>query len=166
MHRQHRRIALITGSLLLIAVGAWARTVYVNTRYAKVRESQASTAAQVGKVDFGDGLTVVTDQGGFLQVSVPNGKVGWIAKMWVSDTAPSKDGLAEKAGQSVRAGGTVTYTAGARGLTDEAKTYASSKSMGDAAAAVEKMEKFQVTDEDLEQFMRAAHLGDFRGGQR
>lgn len=164
-----RRLAPALAAIALLVAGtAWARTVWVNTRYAKVRAGTASTAAALGRVDYGQALTVEGEAPGFLKITLPDGKPGWIARQWTSDKAPSREGLSERLGEAARAGGgtgQVTYTAGARGLTDEAKTYAVQKDLATAAAAVERMEQLRVTDDDLETFLLDGWLGDWRGAR-
>jgi hypothetical protein len=163
MHRRHRTAVAIGLVTLLMAGGALARTVYVSTRYAKVRDGRTSASAQVARVDFGQALDAQEEQQGFLHVKLPGGQAGWIAKLWTSEQPPPKEGLGEKLGQAARSGGgEVTYTAGARGLADEAKTYAAGKDLGTAAAAVERLEKQKVDDAALEAFLEQGKLGDWR----
>lgn len=158
-HRLAAAIGLVTW---LTAGGALARTVYVSTRYAKVRDGRTSASAQVGKVEFGQPLDAAEELQGFLHVKLPTGQQGWIAKPWTSEQPPAREGLGEKLGQAARQGGQVTYTAGARGLADEAKTWAVAKDLGAAAAAVERLEKQHVDDATLEAFLQQGRLGDWR----
>lgn len=159
------RTWLVAAALLAcLPVEAFARTVYVTTRYAKVRDGKTATSAPVGKVDWGQALEVVREEGPFLHVRLADGKVGWIARQWTADSAPKKDGLAASLGQAARqgTGGPVTYTAGARGLSEEAKTYASTGDRSAAIAAIERLEGHKLDEAALERFQQEGQLGEFQ----
>jgi uncharacterized protein YgiM (DUF1202 family) len=150
---------------LCIASVAWAaRTVYVNTKYASLRNGKSSTNAIVEKLTLGQPLDVMAEDGAFLQVKLANGKTGFIARNWTADKKPSADGLTAQLGQAARTStsGGVSYTAGARGLSEEAQAYATSLGLGDAAEAVKKMEKTRVDDAAVESFLQEGKLGDWR----
>lgn len=161
-HRSWLAAAVVAATLF--AEPAFARTVFVNTRYAKVRSGTTSTSPEVAKVAHGQALEVVGEQGGFLQVRLPGGQTGWLARAWTGAEAPKKDGVLERLGQAARAGGKqdVSYTAGARGLSQEAEAYAERMGQTEAAAAVQRMESWRIADDELESFLRAGRLGEFR----
>jgi N-acetylmuramoyl-L-alanine amidase len=150
---------------LLVASVAWAaRTVYVTTRYASLRSGTASTNPVIEKLSIGQALDVIGESGAFLQVKLANGKTGYIARSWTADSKPSGDGLSASLGQAARSStsGSVSYTAGARGLSSEAQTYATSMGLNDAAEAVKKMEKTHVDDAAVEAFLKEGKLADWR----
>ena len=153
-----------TASLLVASIAWAARTVYVNTRYASLRNGKSSTNAVVEKLSLGQPLDVIADEGAFLHVKLASGKTGFIARSWTADSKPSADGLTAKLGQAARTStsGGVSYTAGARGLSEVAQAYASSTGAGEAAEAVKKMEKTGVDDAAVEAFLQEGKLADWR----
>lgn len=162
---QTRWVWRIAAASLAVATVAWAaRTAYVNTRYASLRNGKSSTNAVIEKLTLGQPLSVLAEEGAFLQVKLANGKTGYIARSWTADRQPSADGLSAQFGQAARSSssGGVSYTAGARGLSAEAEAYATSLGLGDAAEAVKKMEQTSVDDAAVETFLRDGKLGDWR----
>lgn len=156
--------ALLSLCLLMVAAEAWAgKAVFVNTRYAKLRAGKTSSAPEVAKLDYGQQLNVVAEEATFLQVTTAAGKSGWIARQWVSSSAPNKDGLAESLGAAARGGGGgVAYTAGARGLAPEAENYANAKGdMAQAVADVKAMEAYRVQELTLDGFLKDGKLGEY-----
>lgn len=150
---------------MLFAVPAWAeKTVYVNTRYAKLRDGKTSASKELAKLNYGDAVTVQADEGAFLRVTTAAKVAGYLGKQWVTDSLPSRNQTAEGLGQAARAGtGGVSYTAGARGLSSEAEEYATSKAdAATAIAAVKQMEVFVVPDDELDTFLKTGHLGEYR----
>ena len=166
----HKKLHQAMGFLLVGAALAWpmaalaGRSVFVNTRYAKLRAGKTSSAAEVAKLAYGQELSVVGEAPGFLEVKTAAGQAGFIAKQWTADTMPSRSSVAEGLGAAARGGGNpgVAYTAGARGLAPEAEQYAQAK--GDfaaAVAAVKEMERFALPDAKVEAFLRDGRLGEF-----
>jgi hypothetical protein len=143
---------------------ALAGQMYVGTRFAKVRDGKTATSAVLAQVTFGQPLNVIGEDGAVWKVQLPDGRLGHIAKGWVTATAPAKDGLAEKIGASARGGqgGQVSYTAGARGLTEQAAAYGKTQDRAAATAAVVRMEGFKVHPEDLDKFLQAGKLGEYK----
>ncbi len=149
----------------LVAAPAWAdKTVYVNTRYAKLRDGKTSASKELVKLAYGEAVTVQADEGAFLRVSTAAKITGYLGKQWVADSLPSRNQTAEGLGEAARAGtGGVSYTAGARGLSSEAEEYASSKAdAATAIAAVKQMEAFAISDDELDTFLKTGHLGEYR----
>lgn len=165
MRKKIRSILGICVALSLLAGVAYAaRTVYLNARIAKMRNGKTSASAEVDSVQYGQALEVVAEEGAFLQVKSPSGKVGWIAKQWTGD-APSKGNeTAARLGQAARqgSGGEASYTAGARGLSDESKAFGESLDAGVAVKAVERMEEVKVEPAALDAFLQEGKLGEYQ----
>lgn len=160
-----RTVALAAAVALTVLAGAaLARTVYVKSRYAKVREGLASTSAIVGTVQIGQALEVVAEKPGFVQVKLAGGKTGWLSTLWTDPNPPAAESHLAKIGKAARADGKeVSYTAGARGLSPESKAYAQDKPGGpEIAAAIERLEQVKVDDDTLDAFLKAGKLGDYR----
>ena len=156
--------AVAVCAALSAPVAAFAKSVFVNTRYAKLRSGKTSADAELARLAYGQELTVVTEGPGFLQVKTADGKQGWVSKQFTADVLPGRSKTAESLGAAARGGSTggVAYTAGARGLAPEAEAYATAK--GDfaaAVAAVKEMESYSVPEAQLDAFLRDGKLGEF-----
>lgn len=165
MKKKMRSIVSVVVVLMLVAGVAYAaRTVYLNARIAKMRDGKTSASAEVDSVQFGQALEVVAEEGAFLQVKSPSGKVGWIAKQWTGDAPSKTNETAARLGQAARqgSGGEASYTAGARGLSDESKTFGESLDAGLAVKAVERMEQIVVEPAALEAFLLEGKLGEYQ----
>lgn len=151
--------------LLLVSSASFAEDVFVKTRYAKLRAGVSSSDATVGKIAHGTKLTVLETKGGFLRVKAPDGKEGWIAKSWTTGELKSRSKFLESLGAAARGGGgkDISYTAGARGLSSQAQTFAGeSPDLKVVVAAIERLEKVEITDEELDNFLMQGKLGDYR----
>lgn len=155
---------LAIASLVLASVAWAARTAYVNTKYASLRSGKTSTSPVIEKLSLGQALDVISEDGAFLQVKTPTGKSGYVARNWTADKKPGSDGLSASLGKAARTStsGGVSYTAGARGLSTEAETFATSLGLGDAAEAVKRMEQRSADDASVEAFLRDGKLADWR----
>ena len=166
MLRNRRFFIVFTAwALLLLATAtAQALTVYVNTRFARIRSGKTAMSPVVGQATFGQALAVLGDEGTFWRVQLPDGKLGFLAKAWAGADAPSKDGIAEQIGKSARGGqgGGVSYTAGARGLTEQAATDGNRADLATAAAAVVRMEKVKLAPDAIDKFLSDGKLGDYK----
>jgi uncharacterized protein YgiM (DUF1202 family) len=169
MKRRLLRTGLTLTLALTLALSAapslaLAGPMYVSARFAKIRDGKTATSAVLVQVTYGQALNVVGDEGSFWKVQLPDGRFGFIAKGWMSTTAPKKDGLAEQIGALARSGqgGQVSYTAGARGLTEQAAAYGKAQNREQATAAVIKMETFKVQIDDLDKFLQAGKLGEYK----
>jgi len=165
MKKKIRSIVGVFVVLSLVAGAAYAaRTVYLNARIAKMRDGKTSASAEVDSVKFGQRLEVLAEDGAFLQVKSPSGKVGWLAKQWTGDAPAKTNETAGRLGQAARAGGggEASYTAGARGLSDESKAFGESLDAGLAVKAVEQMEKIEVEPAALEAFLQEGKLGQYQ----
>jgi hypothetical protein len=160
-------LAGLAAAILLATTAAAAADVWVKTRYATVRDGQTSRSAVVAQVKRGQALPVLRQDKGFFQVTLPDGKTGWISRIWV-DTARPKGGDArlEKLGKVARQGDQedVSFTAGARGLTPQARDYAQTKGTPEVAEALERLEQVRVSREALDAFLAAGRLGPWRAG--
>ena len=151
-------------SLLLATAAFAARTVYVSTRYANLRDGKTSASPILEKLSVGQPLDVVAEEGSFLRVRTAGGRTGYVARGWTGANPPTANGMASQLGAAARSSsaGGVTYTAGARGLADEAQTYAASLGLADSAAAVRRMEQKTASDDEMAQFLQAGKLGEWR----
>lgn len=157
----------LAATIVLASTAAAAADVWVKTRYATVRDGQTSRSAVVAQVKRGQVLPVLKQDKGFFQVTLPDGKTGWISRIWVDTARPKGDNARlEKLGKVAREGDQedVSFTAGARGLTPQARDYAQTRSAPEAAEALERLEQVRVSREALDAFLQAGQLGPWRAG--
>ncbi|MFH1022666.1 MAG: SH3 domain-containing protein [Planctomycetota bacterium] len=162
--RGNRSVWVVAGAVLLASVAiAAAKTVYVTSSIAKVREKAVSGSPVLATPAPGDSLEVLAEEKGFLQVKLKDGRAGWISGVFVGEEKPKsevRDGFIQK---SRTADGRETVTSGAaRGLSDESKVYAKGKNKAESAAAVERMENVTVSPEALEKFQQEGKIGEYR----
>ncbi|GEM_PF-435482 len=158
--------AIVVGAILLTAGSAFADDVFVKTRYAKLRAGTSSRDATVTKLKHGAKLTVIGKKGGFLNVKTADGKTGWIARSWTTKELKKRNKFLEGLGRAARGGSggkDVSFTAGARGLSSQAHTYAKDHpDLKAVVASIEKLEKLEVTMDELDAFLVAGKLGDYK----
>ncbi len=151
--------------LALPPVGAWAETVYVQSKTAKLRAGKTTLDKEVADLRFGDALTVLKREGQWLQVRTADGQTGWLFANKVSETKPKGDDTTLAAlGKSFRqreASG-VTASAGARGLDKVSEDYAIRSGIKPQdRAAVDRMATYQLPDAEVEAFLKEGKLGEY-----
>jgi len=151
--------------IILLSTSALADSVWVKSRYAKVREGQSVRTSIVGTPGYGEELTLLRSERGYCEVELASGDKGWISRVWVSTHKPEKRNKAlERLGREGRDGSTsVGYTAGSRGLSPTARRYADKNNLQDAVLALERMEGVRIPDKALDGFMKRGGLGPWRG---
>lgn len=161
--RFHTAVAVAFAGALL-APAASAATVYVKTRYAKVREAADVKSKIVKRVRLGEALKVVSRGKRYHHVKLAGGQTGWISARRVGNKKPRRTTAAGRfLGKLGHSGGgrEVSYTAGARGLSQEADQYAQRKGKAASAAEVKKMEEREVSEGELDRFLREGKLGEY-----
>lgn len=150
----------------LVSSSALADSVWVKSRYAKVRAGQSVRTKVVGKPSYGEELPLLSTERGYCEVQLSEGATGWISRVWVSFKKPEDRSEAlERLGREGRKGSaSVGYTAGSRGLSPSARRYADKKELREALKALERMEAARIDDARLERFLKQGRLGPWRGG--
>ena len=166
MPASSRNIALIAAAVLLLFAGnAVARTAYVKSRFAKLYDGTTFKARPIAMLKAGTELQVLGQDKKLLKVKLKDGRQGWLPATWTSDKKQGKSGLLASMGKAARGGDgkDVSYTAGARGLSAEAESFAAKKpGAREAADDVKRMEKIAVNNGALAAFLEAGGLGDKR----
>lgn len=166
-HFPLRRVLLGAGVFLLGGLGAHALAaqVFVKGRTATVRDGTTSRSKVVGTAEQGAALEVLEEGKGFYRVRLPGGVEGWVSSVWVDTRAPEKDGKLEALGKMSRSGGSsdVSFTAGARGLSPQAREFAATRDQAAVAAALERLEAVRISEGDLEAFLEEGALGPWKG---
>lgn len=166
MKASSRIIALTAAAvLLLLAANATARTAYVKSRFAKLYDGSTFKARPIAMLKAGTELEVLGQDKKLLKVKLKDGRQGWLPAVWTSDKKQSKSGMLASVGKAARGsdGKHVSYTAGARGLSAEAESFAAKKPGAKKSAEdVRRLEKIAVTDDALAAFLEAGGLSDKR----
>jgi len=150
---------------LLAASSAYARTVYVKSRFAKLYDGTGFKAKPIAMLKTNTELQVLGQKKNLLNVKLKDGRQGWVPKTWVGSSKRSKSSWLSSMGKAARGGDgkDVSYTAGARGLSAEAETFAANRpGAKEAAEHVKRMEKIKISDKALAAFLDAGGLGDRR----
>jgi uncharacterized protein YgiM (DUF1202 family) len=159
------RLVVALSALMLIATAAYADTVYVQAKSAKLRDGKTSLDREVATVRFGDALEVLKTDGSWLQVRTANGARGWIFVNKTTTTKPDKqDDELAALGRSVRGkeASQTTASAGARGLDKVSEAYANRSGIPKAYRdAVDRMTAYQVGDQEVEDFLKKGALGEY-----
>ena len=160
-----RTTSVIALVIFFMTSSAIAGSFWVKSRYARLRAGTSSRDKVVSRLKHGQELTVVEKKGGFIRARLADGKVGWVSMTWLTNKKPKTGNQRlEALGAAARSDGSkLSYTAGARGLSAQAKAYAKSRvDAKTAMEAIERLEKIKISDDALEAFLRAGKLGDYR----
>ena len=168
--KQRGWIAILSVAIWLIGAGVvTAETMYVKKNGVKVTVEKSPTSSVVARLGIGDEVEVIKKAGRQYQVSLSNGKTGWVFKFKLSETKPAgKSGGSALSGltgnnrmmaKEARSGGSI------RGLKETTNQYAKSKRIDPLHnQSVEKMEQLVISDEELAAFQRAGGIGEYAGG--
>ena len=169
------RIARVIFGIVLLTVAAWmlpstnwAATLYAKQDGVKVNAEKSPTSAVIATLALGDAVTVLAEEGRLAKVKTSTGKTGWVFKFRLSEEQPSSgsgfslSGLTGRktiAARESRAGGSI------RGLKESTEQYAKDKQIKqEHRDAVDRMEAFSLKPDELLEFKKAGHLGEFSGG--
>ena len=164
------RTVLTLGLLLGFAIDSvMAETMYAKKNSVKVTAKKSPTSKVVSKLGLGEEVEVLKKEKRQYYVELENGKTGWVFKFKLSDTKPKSgrgssalSGLTGKnvvVAKEARAGGSI------RGLKESTEEYANRKQISPAhRQAVDKMEQFTLTEEELAAFQQEGQIGEYAGG--
>lgn len=170
------RIVHIIFGIILLTVPAWvfpspnwAATLYAKQDEVKVTAEKSPTSAVIATLALGEAVTLLAEEGRLAKVKVASGKTGWVFKFRLAEDKPSSGGggldLSGLTGRKTiaaresRAGGSI------RGLKESTEHYAKTKQIKqEYRDAVDRMETFSIPPDELMQFKKAGHLGEFSGG--
>jgi hypothetical protein len=158
--RRGSRILVISAGIVLGAgLAVAAKEVLVDRPTLAIRSERSGMDPPVTTVTQGTKLEVLSEQGGFLQVRAPDGKVGW-----VKATALSARNLSAGNAELVRnadSSGLNTTLAARGNLEEAAQAYA--RSSGQSTAGVQKMlatrKNLQDHPERLHEFQQTGKVG-------
>ena len=161
-------IGLLTFALCLLPMAGWAATLYAKQEKVKVTAKPSPTSALIATLKLGEAVTVLSEKGRSVKVKTAKKKVGWVFKFRLASKKPNArsgsrlSGLTGRrtiAARESRAGGSI------RGLKESTQAYAKQKQIKpEHQKAVDKMEAFVLSPEELTAFKRNGQLGEFAGG--
>jgi uncharacterized protein YgiM (DUF1202 family) len=144
---------------------ALAETVYVQGKTAKLRAGKTSLDRVVADLKFGDSLEVLRKDGTWFEVRTATGVNGWIFANKTTATKPSgQDDELARLGKTFRRteSSEVTASAGARGLDKVSEGYANRVGITkQQREAVDRMTAYQITDQEVEDFLKDGGLGEY-----
>lgn len=161
-------IIIMCGGMFLLPSLSWAATLYAKQDSVKVTAEKSPTSAVVTTLKLGESVTVLSKAGRLAKVKTTKGKTGWVFTFRLSSTKPkgkSGSGLSGLTGRrkiaarESRAGGSI------RGLKESTEQYAKDKKIKqEHRDAVDRMEAFSVTPDELMRFKKTGNVGEFSGG--
>jgi uncharacterized protein YgiM (DUF1202 family) len=152
-----KRIVLAT-VLVLAAVAAFGQTakqMSVQVKETQIRATPSFTGRILGKLAYGDQVSVLAEQGGWARIRLPSGK----GEGWVSLSALTKKRIVLKAGaESVGTGASSGEVALAgKGFNQEVETqYRDEKQLD--YTWIDRMESFRMSPEQILAFLQQGGL--------
>ena len=155
-------ILMMVSSLLSVA---WAETVFVQAKTAKLRSGKTSLDKVVADLKYGEALEVVKTEGTWTEVRTSSGVTGWIFAAKTTTVKPTggDDELA-KTGRLFRGkeASDATASAGARGLDKVSEEYAKRSGISQRDRdTVDRMTAYKITDQEVEDFLKKGELGEY-----
>ena len=146
---------------------SWAASLFAKQDGVKVTAEKSPTSKVLTTLNLGDAVTVLSVEGRLAKVKTIKGKTGWVFKFRLSTDKPSTrsgSGLSGLTGRKFaaresRAGGSI------RGLKESTEQYAKTRHIKqEHQDAVDRMEAFLISPNELMEFKKAGNLGEFSGG--
>jgi len=164
MKRQSKRwlgLGLIVLACTTLAGGAAEMSVQVKS--GQVLETPSFLGKVVTKVNYGDRMQVLEQQGDWSKVTAPDGKSGWM-----HSSALTKKKIAMKAGsQNAQTGASGDELALAgKGFNSDVEADFKAKNRNVDFTWVDKMEKIKVPAESKQQFLKDGGIQPAEGGKR
>lgn len=153
----------VLAALVVLPALATAAPRWVSARYLVVRDGPTSRSKTIATLRHGEQVELLATEGPLAKVRCSAGE-GWAAMRWLVAKQPEAGGgVLARYGAASRSGGKeVGATAGARGLSPEAQSYAATKPALQAATQqLLALEAVEITDEAIDTFLREGGLGDY-----
>ncbi len=164
---RHGRVIGITLFLILCFVlsgsAAPQKTMSVQVKEGQVRSTPSFLGTIVSKLSYGDKVEIVQDQGSWKKVAVRGGTQGWI-----HESALTTKTIVLKAGAgSVQTSATSGEIALAgKGFSEEVEKQYKKQNAKLDYASVDRMERFHVTPEQMQAFLKQGSVVPAEGGAR
>ena len=161
-------LSVLFGGLFCLSSPAWASTSFAKQDGVKITAKKSPRSKVLTTLKLGDAVTVLSVEGRMAKVKTTKGKTGWVFKFRLSPKKPTARGSSglfglkgrkKIAARESRAGGSI------RGLKESTEQYAKDKHIGqEHQDAVDRMEALVIPPDELLEFKKAGHLGEFSGG--
>jgi hypothetical protein len=159
------KITLITAFLFLFCVlsgsAAPQKTMSVQVKEGQVRSTPSFLGAIVANASYGDRVEIIQDQGTWKKVAVRGGVQGWM-----HTSALTEKTIVLKAGAGnvqTSATGSEIALAG-KGFSEEIEKQYKQQNKNLDYAWVDRMEKFQVSSEQMQAFLKQGNVVPAQGG--
>ena len=164
MKRQNKRW-LVLGSIVLVgtALVAGPVTMSVQVKSGQVVATPSFLGKVVTRVNYGDRVQVLKQQGDWSKVTLADGQVGWM-----HNSSLTKKKIAMKAGtQDAQTGASGDDLALAgKGFNSDVEADFKAKNRNVDFTWVDKMEKIKVPPESMQQFLKDGGIQPVEGGKR
>jgi hypothetical protein len=161
-----RMCGILLLSLLLFGDG-WSAdsrmTLSVQVRDGQLRGTPSFVGNIVGRLSYGDRVTLIREQGDWREVSAQAGPRGWMhASALTTKTIVLKAGTASV--QTGATGGEIALAG--KGFSEEVEKQYKSQNPQLDFAWVDRAERFQVSPEEIQAFLKQGELSPGEGGGR
>jgi uncharacterized protein YgiM (DUF1202 family) len=167
MIRHGKVIVLITLFLFLCVVFIGSaespKTMSVQVREGQLRSTPSFLATIVAKLSYGDKVEIIQDQGSWKKVAVRGGVQGW---MHVSALTAKTIVLKAGAGNVQTSATSGEIALAGKGFSEEVEKQYKKLNRNLDYAWVDRMERFQVTPEQMQAFLKQGHVLPADGGAR
>lgn len=127
----------------------------VQVKESQVRAKPSFLGGVVATVHYGDRLTSITTQDSWVEVALPGSKKGWMHLSALTD----KEIVLGANGQGANQGASSSELALAgKGFNKQVEEQFRQKNSQANFAGVDKMEKYRVSQKEMEQFVKAGEL--------
>ncbi|QPJ64752.1 MAG: SH3 domain-containing protein [Candidatus Nitrohelix vancouverensis] len=152
---------------VLFAGTAQAVSMYVKKPGVKLMAEDSSKSKVVAQLQEGASVEILKKSGKYYQVST-GGKTGWVFKFYLSSSAPAGGGggdadlLGSLGGRQKVAANETGSSSSIRGLSPTSQELAQKKGIPkESVQAVQAMESYQISNNDLDQFLQEGQLGEY-----
>jgi uncharacterized protein YgiM (DUF1202 family) len=160
--RNKRWLGLCLIGLAAAAIAAGPAAMSVQVKNGQIRANPSFLGKVLAPLNYGDRVQVLEQQGDWSKVSAAGGQTGWI-----HSTALTKKNIAMKAGgQDAQTGGSGDEPALAgKGFNSDVEADFKAKNRNIDFTWVDKMEKFKVAPEAMQQFLKDGGIQPHEGGK-
>jgi len=153
-------LTLLVTLILLAPAGAGEATMNVQVRQGAVRSAPSFVGAVVGNLNYGDRVLVTEQKPGWMKVSA-GGVAGW---MHASSLTEKRVAVKAGAGAVQTGASSAELALAGKGFNADAEAQFKAQNRSANFAAVDRMERRQVTQQEMMQFLRAGGVSPRDGG--
>ena len=151
----------VVGALAAVALAA-GTVLTIQIQETRLRGGAKFWAPSVTTVRYGEKVTQVGSHGAWFEVTTAAGQRGWIHQSAVTTKSVDLSGGSSTADAQTT---TAEVSLAGKGFSDEVEEAYRRQNPQSNFAAVDRMERLQVSDKELVKFLREGALADWRGVQ-